>query len=137
MTPFAMLLSLSGLSKQEAADFLGVRLDTIKSWVSDRRTVPDKVIDQMRGLIALQKRQAQRLLELIAEKSHAGDEIELSLARDDAEAKAPPLGWPARSAQAMSIAHVIAALPGRKIIIVDRDQTAASSAAVARHEAKR
>lgn len=40
MTTFRHALMICGLSHAEAADFLGVRIDTIKSWSSGRRTVP-------------------------------------------------------------------------------------------------
>lgn len=42
-TTFSSALSICGLSQQEAADFLGVRLDTVKSWSSGRNPVPSGV----------------------------------------------------------------------------------------------
>lgn len=36
MTTFKTALSLCGMTQSEAADFLGVRLDTVKSWCSDQ-----------------------------------------------------------------------------------------------------
>ena len=39
-TTFAAAIQLCGLSQQEAADFLGVRLDTVKSWSSGRNPPP-------------------------------------------------------------------------------------------------
>lgn len=43
MTTFAASLRLCGLSQGEAADFLGVRLDTVKSWSAGRNPVPEGV----------------------------------------------------------------------------------------------
>lgn len=50
MSLFAACLRLVGLSQVEAADFLGVRLDTVKSWSSGRRKAP---IGAFRELSAL------------------------------------------------------------------------------------
>ena len=53
MTPLAASLQLCGLSQREAAAFLDVRLDTLKSWSSGRGPTPEGV---MRELAALQGR---------------------------------------------------------------------------------
>lgn len=42
-TTFANILGLCGLSKQDAADFLGVNLVTIKKWYSGKSNVPANV----------------------------------------------------------------------------------------------
>ena len=43
MSTFSAALHLCGLSQQQAADYLGVRLDTIKNWSSGRSAVPGGV----------------------------------------------------------------------------------------------
>lgn len=43
MTTFAAILRLCGLSHTEAAEFFGVRLDTVKSWSAGRNPVPEGV----------------------------------------------------------------------------------------------
>lgn len=40
MSAFKLALSVCGLSQQEAADFLDTRLDTVKSWCTDRNPPP-------------------------------------------------------------------------------------------------
>ncbi|TKD17940.1 hypothetical protein FBT96_12410 [Rhodobacter capsulatus] len=42
-TTFAAAIAICGLSQQEAADYLGVRIDTVKSWSSGRNPPPDGV----------------------------------------------------------------------------------------------
>lgn len=43
MTTFASALRLCGLTHSEAADFLNVRIDTLKSWSAGRNPVPTGV----------------------------------------------------------------------------------------------
>lgn len=43
MTTFRAALSICGLSQQEAADYIDVRLDTVKSWSSGRGNPPEGV----------------------------------------------------------------------------------------------
>ena len=50
MTTFASVIRLCGLSQREAADFLGVRLDTVTAWSSGRRPVPPGVWDMLADL---------------------------------------------------------------------------------------
>lgn len=50
MTTFRHALMICGLSQTEAADFLGVRLDTIKSWSAGRRRVPVGAWKMLAGL---------------------------------------------------------------------------------------
>lgn len=50
MTMFKSALALCGLSQAQAAEFFGVRLDTVKSWTSGRKNPP---IDAWRMLADL------------------------------------------------------------------------------------
>lgn len=50
MTTFAASIRLCGLSQQEAAEFLGVRVDTIKSWSAGRNPVPQGVWQMLADL---------------------------------------------------------------------------------------
>lgn len=50
MTTFRHALMICGLTHAEAADFLGVRPDTIHSWSSGRRRVPPGVWEMLAGL---------------------------------------------------------------------------------------
>jgi hypothetical protein len=125
ITCYDLLRRLAGLSQAEAAALHGVRLDTMKSWCGGRREAPPGVLDEIRTLIARQAAAAEQALALFG-GAPAAAAIELSLAVDDADARAAPLGWPCRSAQATVLARVIAGLPaGVEARIVDRDSTPA------------
>lgn len=97
-TLFASALKVCGLSHTEAADYLSARLDTVKSWASGRRTVPDGVWDQLRGLYAQQIDAAEQALELIDESG--ADEISPKLAGPRKKQ------WPSDGAHAAALAHV-------------------------------
>lgn len=49
---FKYALSACGLSQREAADFLGVSLDSVKGWAQERRPVPKGVWDMLADLYA-------------------------------------------------------------------------------------
>lgn len=68
MTLFAASLRLLGLSHGEAADFLAVRPDTVKSWSAGRNPVPAGVWTQLRALYAQQQGAVAAALDLIDEK---------------------------------------------------------------------
>lgn len=92
MTLFASTLHGLGLSHSDAADFLGVRLDTVKNWSSGRRAVPDGVFAALHKLARRQIRAAEAIA-----KNAENAAIELEIASDDAEAK--EIGWPCVGAQ--------------------------------------
>lgn len=50
MTTFASAIRLCGLSQPEAAEFFGVRIDTVKSWSAGRNPVPAGVWDMLADL---------------------------------------------------------------------------------------
>ena len=73
-TAYALLLHLCGLSHQEAADLHRVRLDTVRSWASGRRTVAAGAVAELRALAAGIDRAAAEALALFAEqRARAGD----------------------------------------------------------------
>ena len=129
MTPFALLSSLAGLSHREAAEFLGVRLDTAKSWASGRNGCRAEVLGELRGLIALQERAARETLALIA--ADDSDVIEIGFPTDDAEAAS--LGWPGVGAWAAMAARVVAGTD-RAVRLVPRGSTVATAAAADERE---
>ena len=129
MTPYALLLALSGLSQREAAELHNVRLDTVKSWSAGRNGANAGVIAELAGLIARQDRAAREALAAIEAEAHDG--IEIGYPADDAEAQA--LGFPARSAWAAMAARVVAAPPDR-IRLVPRGSTPATAAAKGQRE---
>lgn len=104
MTPYALLLRLSGLSQREAATFHDVALDSVKSWCSNRRPTPPGAIEELRDLIAKQERAARVALakyrELTADHGRP-ETVSLSIPAGD---------WPAESAGQMALARVAAAI---------------------------
>lgn len=131
-TPFSLLLQLSGISHRDAADFLAVRLDTVKSWSSGRNKCPDGAITDMRRLIAGQERTAAEALAQIAQlqTDHGSpDAIEFGEPLDDDDAQS--IGWPCVGAWRGMAARVVAnAPPEVQIRIVQRGSTLATQAAL-------
>ena len=134
MTPFRLLLNSSGLSIREAADFLDVRFNTIESWSSGRRSIPDGAVAQLLTLIDRQGRAAQEALsairEGVAEHGVLPEEIEIGLSTDDHEARG--LGWPTVSAHAAVLRRLIEIAPEDirdRMVIVPRGSTLATAAA--------
>ena len=134
-----LLIDACGLSQREAAEFLGVRLDTVKSWY--RRAPPTArpgVISELQALHVKQRRAAANLIRqarLLAREHGTADTIEVGIASDDAEARS--LGWPCVGAQRQAIALAAVRLPGTRIVIVPRGTTPATAAAADVHDAAR
>lgn len=109
-TQFALLAQVCGLSHREAADCLGVRIDTVKSWSAGRNPTPAGVLDQLSELARKIDRAADEALDMIdrqTKKRRApAAVVELALPGDDAEAR--ELGWPCVGAQAACFGRVIA-----------------------------
>jgi len=140
MTPFSALLMASGLSQREAADLLGVREDSVKSWCNlrggrARAQAPAGVVRQMAALVARQQQAAREMAALLTEfNAGSGTQqlrrVELGLATDDAEAAS--LGWPTVRCQLTMLGHVLAQLDpevAARVVIVPRGTTAATAAA--------
>jgi len=111
MTPYALLLKLSGLSQREAAEFHQVRVDSLKRWVNGRDPTPPGAVEELRDLIGKQERSASEALatyrEMIAERGRP-EAVSLTSAHSDEDAQAR--GWPTASAMDMVNARVVAAL---------------------------
>lgn len=133
MTTYNTLLSASGLSLREAADYHNVRLDTVKSWSSGRNGVPDGAIDEIYNLVARQLQAAQQAANHITttiEQRGTPEDIELGICTDDHEAQS--LGWPCASTHKVVIGLTIGLLPpdiAALVVIVPRGSTPASAAA--------
>lgn len=98
-TLFALLIQVCGLSHREAAAFLDVRLDTVKSWSTGRNPTPARVVEELGNLAFAIEEAADKTLEYISE---APAEIELPMAADDKRAR--ELGWPCLGAHRAMIA---------------------------------
>lgn len=101
MTLFKLFLQSTGLSTREAARFLNVSLDTVKSWSSGRNNCPDGVLDEMSELIDLQNQMAAEIIE----KKSGVDKIEIGYCTDDHEAQV--LDLPTKSAHDAIIRRVV------------------------------
>jgi hypothetical protein len=132
MTLYSILLQASGLSQREAADFHAVRIDTVKNWCRGAARPPEGVIAELKGLIRRQRIAADELAAGIA--GSPADAVELGLASDDAEAQAPPRGWPCVSAQAQALGLAVAQAD-KPVRIVPRGSTPATAGAAGAHEA--
>lgn len=135
ITPFALLLNRCGLSHREAAAFLRVRLDTVKSWSSGRERVRPSVLAELRALYARIERAAAEVTAVLpARHLAAPDLIELGLASDDAEAQA--IGWPCVGVHA-AVVGIVAARLDLPVRIVPRASTVATAVAAAQTEQSR
>lgn len=135
-TAFALIAERCGLSHREAADFLGVRVDTVKSWSTGRNPAPAGAIASLRGLYAQIEKaagEAEKQIAAFIEQHGAPEGIELGLASDDHEARLPPLGWPCVGANAAMLG-IVAARATINVKIVPRGSSAASAAAADAHE---
>lgn len=134
MTLFASILAGLGLSQSEAADYLDVRVDTLKSWSSGRRSPPDGVLKNLHELSERQRHGAEETFK-IWKRAGRPAEIEVGLASDDFEAQ--QLGWPSVGAHAAVIRRIWEFLPPDvKLNVVPRGATVATAAAIEAHEIK-
>jgi transcriptional regulator with XRE-family HTH domain len=117
-TNFSRLLKLTGLSTAEAARYLGVSHDTVKSWSSGRNPTPDPVIDALRELWLTIEQKAAELMTGVT------TQIELSEPETDREAQ-DELQLPSVSAFNTSVALVVAKSDIR-VVVVPRDSMASS-----------
>lgn len=111
MTLFKLLLQSTGLSTREAACFLNVSLDTVKSWNSGRNNCPDGALNEMSELIDRQNGAADAVLDVIeGQIGRRGDPegIVIGYCADDDEAQ--ELGWPFKSCHDAVIRRVIESL---------------------------
>ena len=127
MTLFSLLESLGGISHREGAEFLDVRLDTVKSWAVGRNPAPPGALGEMKGLIAMQERAAREALAMIEREAVDMIEIEIGYPADDNEALA--LGWPCVGAWAAMAARVVASSE-RPVRLVPRGSTPATATAI-------
>lgn len=129
-TTFTLLCGRCGLSQREAAELLGVRLDTVKSWAIGRNPTPPGVIDELRGLYARITRAANEALKALAEAKAKADKIEIGLASDNHEARS--LGWPCVGAHA-AVLGIIAAKSTLPVKIIPRGSSPETAAAADAH----
>lgn len=132
MTPFHLMVNLTGLSQREAGDFLEIAPASVDKMARGKIKTPDGIMTELHGLHDRQRNAAAQAIAMIRERGEA--QVELGLAADDYEAQSPPLGWPCVGAQAGMMALIIAGCPDVKFRIVPRGSTLSSAAAADEHD---
>jgi hypothetical protein len=116
---YNVLREACGISQAEAAEFVhGTRLDSVKSWCSDRRTAPQGVINDLQRL-AREIQSAGIEYAALLKTISKGDVYVIGLPSDEQDARA--CGFPSIGAQMRAIAVAISHLPERsEIRMVER-----------------
>lgn len=106
---YNLLREACGVSQAEAAEFVhGTRLDSVKSWCSDRRTAPQGVINDLQKLAREIQNAGIGYAELLKKISKGGVYV-IGLPKDEQDARV--CGFPSIGAQMRSIAIAISRLP--------------------------
>ena len=107
-TPIKQAIAICGLTQSEAANYLNVSPDTVKSWCSDRRTVPDGVWSELAKLYDHMEMVCDETIDLIEEQiaKHGAvpDNIEFSYSGE--HGRWPSVGC-AMTVEAMVRMHLI------------------------------
>lgn len=106
---YNLLREACGISQSEAADSIHeTRLDTVKSWSSDRRPAPDWAINQMQSMVRRIRAAGEDYASLIKQTSQ-GNVFVIGLPHDDDDARV--CGFPSSAAQHQAVAIAISLLP--------------------------
>lgn len=136
MTLFSSLLSASGLSLTEAAEYLDVSRKNVERWSNSKLEPPEGVIEDMIELINEQTKAVDRFLNVFKEAHREAQEkadkkinatIEIGYPTDDYEAQ--EMGWPCASAFKVVIGRIAAAC-GMKVTIIPRGSNVSNAVAV-------
>ena len=135
---YNLLRETCGLSQQEAADFHDARLDSVKSWCSNRRDPPPGVIAELQDLardITLAGERFAYRLKRIARENGNDNSFDVGLPHDEKDARA--CGFPSLTAAMRATAFAIAQLPDdAEIRLVERKRGSFPSATMQRGERK-
>lgn len=134
MTPFALLLRLSGLSQKEAAELLKMSPSSVDKFSRGVMTPKRGVLRELRDLIDRQVESADRALSQIddvIDSQGEPDEIVLGYPADRHEAEI--LGWPNVGAWWGMAAHVVAS-SDLNIVFRPRGSDLATAGAIDAHE---
>jgi hypothetical protein len=110
---YNLLREACGLSQAEAAAFHETRLDSVKSWCSDRRTAPQGVINDLQKLARQIQASGITYAELLKGFS-GGDVYVIGLPSDEQDARV--CGFPSVGAQMRAVAVAISLLPDNSAI---------------------
>jgi hypothetical protein len=115
---YNLLREACGISQAEAAEIHGTRLDSVKSWCSDRRTAPQGVINDLQKLVREIQTAGISYADILKTISK-GDVYVIGVAKDERDARV--CGFPSIGAQMRAIAIAISHLPeGSEIRMVER-----------------
>jgi hypothetical protein len=136
---FNLLLAASGMTRDEACDFLNVSRNTLDGWVKGRRSTPIGANKEMSLLISSQEKTVLQLIDMIQETSAKYPElsvIELGYPSDDYEAN--QLGFPCVNAWLAMAGRVVSWCEGQepriKVVLVPRGSTPATAKAIEMRE---
>ncbi|HEY1723518.1 MAG TPA: hypothetical protein VGG27_19900 [Magnetospirillaceae bacterium] len=106
---YNLLREACGISQAEAAEFVhGTRLDSVKSWCSDRRTAPQGVINDLQKLLREIQNAGVEYAALL-KGTNRGDVYVIGLPSDEQDARS--CGFPSVGAQMRAIAIAVSLLP--------------------------
>lgn len=116
---YNLLREACGISQTEAAEFVhGTRLDSVKSWCSDRRTPPQGVIGDLQRLARGIQNAGSSYADLLR-RTNKGDVYIIGMPSDQQDARS--CGFPSIGAQMRAIAVAISLLPeNSEIRMVER-----------------
>ncbi len=115
---YDLLRQRCGLSQADAASFHDTRIDTIKSWCSDRRTAPVGVLDELRDLytdISEAGEELADIVKLMPQRDANGIFFQVGTPLDNKDAIA--CGFPCEGSCLAAVAIAIASLPGPARIV--------------------
>lgn len=118
---YDLLRQRCGLSQADAASFHDTRIDTIKSWCSDRRTAPVGALDELRDLYADINEAGNELadvIKLMPQRDANGIFFQVGTPLDNKDAIA--CGFPCEGSCLAAVALAIASLPGPARIVPRR-----------------
>lgn len=110
MSVYNLLREACGISQAEAAEHVhGTRLDTVKSWSSDRRPAPSWAINELQSLSRRIRQSGETFAADVKTMLQATPSLTLGLPADDDDARAQ--GFPSTSAALHAIAIAVSMLP--------------------------
>lgn len=122
---FKCLLTATGLSLSDAAEFLNVSRKNITRWTNGTLEPPVGVIKELAKLVQKQNEAVKQTLDLIGQAKGFGD-YEIGCPSDQIEAN--DMGWPSVSAFHMVVGRIIGEA-GVDIKVVPRGSTLGTAAA--------
>jgi hypothetical protein len=121
---YNLLREACGISQAEAASNVHhTRLDTVKSWSSDRRPAPEWAVNQLQKLLREIRKAGETYADILKRGRRGNtDPYILRLAYDDDDAR--KLGFPSLAAQQQALAIAASLLPDdAEIVLMSRTES--------------